>query len=348
MAKMRPVDNDPCDGGDSGGAMSSSQTHEEEDDLVTKEPTQNSFWTGCKRVFTRSTRFLGKSRRGNVDLSACSSTTTVDPEVASTSKEAAEDALFYADPLVSASKVKGCVCVRYTTTNNSSSNNNNCNSSNAISCPPMPTVPEETSTFLHLDGDDGETVPLSSEGGAAVQQAHTQVDYVHYLIPGQGEIVKLPFYWGKMDRYEAEALLADKPEGSFLLRDSAQDDFVFSVSFRRYSRSLHARIEETGHKFSFDCHDPGVHAAKSIRGLLDHYKDPLSCMFFEPMLLFPVNRKTTFSLQGLARTAICDRISYNDVSKLPLPTPLKQYLREYHYRHKIRTRHLVDTVDTNS
>ncbi len=64
----------------------------------------------------------------------------------------------------------------------------------------------------------------------------TQVDYVNYLIPGQTEIANCPFYWGKMDRYEAEALLANKPEGSFLLRDSAQDEYVFSVSFRRYSR----------------------------------------------------------------------------------------------------------------
>jgi hypothetical protein len=77
-----------------------------------------------------------------------------------------------------------------------------------------------------------------------LSQVHTQVDYTNFLIPGQTEIIHCPFYWGKIDRYEAEALLANKPEGSFLLRDSAQDDFVFSVSFRRYSRSLHARIEE--------------------------------------------------------------------------------------------------------
>ena len=111
-------------------------------------------------------------------------------------------------------------------------------------------------------------------------RANYQVDYVNHLIPGLKDILNCPFYWGKMDRYEAEALLANKPEGSFLLRDSAQDDYVFSVSFRRYSRSLHARIEESKHQFSFDCHDPGVHTSKSIRGLLDHYKDPLSCMFF--------------------------------------------------------------------
>lgn len=32
--------------------------------------------------------------------------------------------------------------------------------------------------------------------------------------------------------------------GTFLLRDSAQPEFIFSVSFRRYKRTLHARIEQ--------------------------------------------------------------------------------------------------------
>ena len=67
-------------------------------------------------------------------------------------------------------------------------------------------------------------------------------------------------------------MLEDKPEGSFLLRDSAQDEYLFSVSFRRYGRSLHARIEEQNHEFSFDCHDPGVYMNRNIPQLLDHYK----------------------------------------------------------------------------
>jgi len=185
--------------------------------------------------------------------------------------------------------------------------------------------------------------PCSSGHHLNTPTTHTQIDFTNFLIPGQKEIIQCPFYWGKIDRYEAESLLADKPEGSFLLRDSAQEDFVFSVSFRRYSRSLHARIEEDRHTFSFDSHDPGVHASHSVRGLLEHYKDPLSCMFFEPMLLFPVVRKTVFSLQSLARASICDRTHYGGVSQLPLPKVLKQYLREYHYKHKIRTRY-IDTV----
>jgi suppressor of cytokine signaling 5 len=114
--------------------------------------------------------------------------------------------------------------------------------------------------------------------------------------------------------------------------------------FRRYNRSLHARIEESRHQFSFDCHDPGVHRARSVCGLLEHYKDPLSCMFFEPMLLYPVPRRKTFSLQELARAAICDRCTYGRVSQLPLPQTLKAFLREYSYKHKFRTRQLDCSV----
>jgi len=173
-----------------------------------------------------------------------------------------------------------------------------------------------------------------------ISRANFQVDYTNYLIPHLKDIFSCPFYWGKMDRYEAEALLANKPEGSFLLRDSAQENYVFSVSFRRYSRSLHARIEETKHKFSFDCHDPGVHASRDIKGLLEFYKDPLSCMFFEPMLLFPILRKKPFSLQELSRTVICDNTTYNGITTLSLPKTLKSFLKEYHYKHKVESREL--------
>jgi len=142
-------------------------------------------------------------------------------------------------------------------------------------------------------------------------------------------------------RYEAEALLEGRPEGSFLLRDSAQDEYLFSVSFRRYGRSLHARIEEQNHKFSFDCHDPGVFMSANIPSLMEHYKDPASCMFFEPMLCQAVNRKSPFSLQFLARATICDTLkSYSTVDQLELPKSLKAYLKEYHYRHKVRVRRL--------
>jgi len=203
-----------------------------------------------------------------------------------------------------------------------------------------PRVVESLSTEGEEEEEE-EDVKISMEMMAAmnVSRPHTQIDYVHHLVPHLADITNCTFYWGKMDRYEAESLLDEKPEGSFLLRDSAQDEYLFSVSFRRYGRSLHARIEEQGHRFSFDCHDPGVFMSRNIPELLDHYKDPASCMFFEPMLCHPVNRKNPFSLQVLSRAAICDGLeSYSEVDNMELPKSLKVFLKEYHYRHKIRVR----------
>lgn len=171
-------------------------------------------------------------------------------------------------------------------------------------------------------------------------RVHSQVDFIHCLVPDLQKITSCCFYWGKMDRYEAEKLLEGKPEGTFLLRDSAQEEFLFSVSFRKYNRSLHARIEQFNHKFSFDSRDPGVYTASTVTGLLEHYKDPSCVMFFEPMLTYPLNRKFVFSLQQLCRATIVSNTTYDGVNELSLPKSLKSYLKEYHYRQRVRFRPL--------
>lgn len=179
---------------------------------------------------------------------------------------------------------------------------------------------------------------VTSQGAFIQRTVHTQVDYIHCLVPDLLEITSCGFYWGKMDRYEAEKLLENKPEGTFLLRDSAQEEYLFSVSFRRYFRSLHARIEQWNHKFSFDSHDPGVFASDTVCGLIEHYKDPSCCMFFEPMLTIPLHRTFTFPLQHLCRSVICKASSYDGINHLRLPKRLKAYLKEYHYKQRVRVR----------
>ncbi|MBN3326034.1 SOCS5 protein, partial [Atractosteus spatula] len=171
-------------------------------------------------------------------------------------------------------------------------------------------------------------------------RVHTQIDYIHCLVPDLLQITNLPCYWGVMDRYEAEALLEGKPEGTFLLRDSAQEDYLFSVSFRRYGRSLHARIEQWNHNFSFDVHDPSVFYASTVTGLLEHYKDPNSCMFFEPLLSNPIHRVHPFSLQHICRAVIASCTTYDGIDVLPIPSALKEHLKEYHYKQKVRVRRL--------
>lgn len=177
---------------------------------------------------------------------------------------------------------------------------------------------------------------------------HSQVDYIHCLVPDLQKITSCSFYWGKMDRYEAERLLEGKPEGTFLLRDSAQEEYLFSVSFRKYGRSLHARIEQFNHKFSFDSHDPGVYTASSVTGLLEHYKDPACVMFFEPMLTIPLNRNFPFSLQQLCRATIVSNTTYNSINDFSLPKALKSYLKEYHYKQRVRVKHLDEHTYVNS
>ncbi|CAH0382023.1 unnamed protein product [Bemisia tabaci] len=169
-------------------------------------------------------------------------------------------------------------------------------------------------------------------------QAHTQVDYMHCLVPDLLQITSCSFYWGKMDRYEAERLLEGLPEGAFLLRDSAQEEYLFSVSFRKYSRSLHARIEQWNHRFSFDCRDPEVFASSTVCGLIEHYKN-LSClMYYEPQLTIPLHRNFPFPLQHLCRATICSHINYDGINQLQLPKVLKSYLKEYHYKQRLRVR----------
>jgi suppressor of cytokine signaling 5 len=44
---------------------------------------------------------------------------------------------------------------------------------------------------------------------------HTTVEYTHYLVPDMLQVTHAPYYWGVMDRYEAERLLEGKPEGIY-------------------------------------------------------------------------------------------------------------------------------------
>ncbi|KAI6072019.1 Suppressor of cytokine signaling 5 [Aix galericulata] len=127
--------------------------------------------------------------------------------------------------------------------------------------PPGNCDSEEDTTTLCLQSRRQKQRQMSGESHGHISRqgawkVHTQIDYIHCLVPDLLQITGNPCYWGVMDRYEAEALLEGKPEGTFLLRDSAQEDYLFSVSFRRYNRSLHARIEQWNHNFSFDAHDP--------------------------------------------------------------------------------------------
>ncbi|XP_068431890.1 suppressor of cytokine signaling 4 [Clinocottus analis] len=170
--------------------------------------------------------------------------------------------------------------------------------------------------------------PARPHGGAEGCRGDTN----YILVPDLLQINNSSCYWGVLNRFEAEELLEGKPEGTFLLRDSAQDEFLFSVSFRRYSRSLHARIEQNDKRFSFDVRDPCMYRDPSVTGLLKHYSDPATCLFFEPLLSRPLSRSFPFTLQHLCRAVICSRTTYQGIGNLLLPPQLRDYLQQYHIK----------------
>ena len=49
-----------------------------------------------------------------------------------------------------------------------------------------------------------------------------------------------------MNFEEAELALASKADGSFLVRDSSDDRYILSVSFRSQGKTHHTRIEVVG------------------------------------------------------------------------------------------------------
>lgn len=131
-------------------------------------------------------------------------------------------------------------------------------------------------------------------------------------------------------------MLDGHPDGTFLLRDSAQFHYLFSVSFRRYSRTYHARIEQWKHQYGFD--KPGEQSfyTRHVCDLVKHYSRPEQCMYYEPLLLKSLPRKDVLSLQHLCRGVICNCVGFQGVLELPLPRPQKAFLREFHYKMPVR------------
>ena len=63
--------------------------------------------------------------------------------------------------------------------------------------------------------------------------------------------LQVGWYWGPLSWDEAEAKLATKPDGSFIVRDSSDDRYILSLSFRSQQSTHHTRIEH--YKGAFTC-----------------------------------------------------------------------------------------------
>ncbi|XP_015602425.1 uncharacterized protein LOC107271221 [Cephus cinctus] len=151
------------------------------------------------------------------------------------------------------------------------------------------------------------------------------------------------WYWGPISGEAAEKILSNEPDGSFIVRDSSDDHYIFSLSFRLNSCVRHVRIEHDQGNFSFgsctkfkshtivDFIENAVEHSRSGRYLFFLHRRPV----LGPMrvqLLHPVSRfKQVQSLQHTCRFVILKMVRRDLIPTLPLPRRLIDYLSTPHY-----------------
>lgn len=151
------------------------------------------------------------------------------------------------------------------------------------------------------------------------------------------------WYWGPISGEAAERLLKNEPVGSFLVRDSSDDHYLFSLSFKLNNEVRHVRIEHDHGNFSFGTFttfksntivnfiENAVEHSRSGRYLFFLHRRPI----LGPMrvqLLNPVSRfKRVQSLQHQCRFVILQLVPRDLLSTLPLPNSLAEFLNTPFY-----------------
>lgn len=151
------------------------------------------------------------------------------------------------------------------------------------------------------------------------------------------------WYWGPISGEAAEKILSKEPDGSFVVRDSSDHHYIFSLTFKLNGFVRHVRIEHDQGNFSFgsftkfksntivDFIENAVEHSRSGRYLFFLHRRPV----LGPMrvqLLHPVSRyKEVQSLQHMCRYIIVKHVRRDLLSQLPVPTRMKQYLKTPFY-----------------
>ncbi|XP_066545527.1 suppressor of cytokine signaling 1a [Amia ocellicauda] len=132
------------------------------------------------------------------------------------------------------------------------------------------------------------------------------------------------FYWGPMAVEEAHAKLKTEPLGTFLIRDSKQKDYFFTLSVRTDTGPTSIRINFqnsrfslVGSKESFNC----------LFKLLEYYIDSP-----KKSLVKPLRKVKVQPLQELCRKRIIETFGGENVDEIPINSVLKDFLNSFPFR----------------
>lgn len=174
----------------------------------------------------------------------------------------------------------------------------------------------------------------------------SKLSFSHQFLTGLNDLCKCGWYWGPLSSKEAEMKLQGKPDGTFLVRDSNDNHYLLSLSFRSEGRTLHTRIEFCKGKFSFyaapfmtsGCHESIVDL---IEDCVDKSKEKVFCYSkgrghngaaFPVRLMKALSRfDSVCTLQHLCRFVIRQHFSLENIGEMQLPGVMKKYLWKNHF-----------------
>ncbi|XP_009880954.1 PREDICTED: LOW QUALITY PROTEIN: suppressor of cytokine signaling 2 [Charadrius vociferus] len=147
------------------------------------------------------------------------------------------------------------------------------------------------------------------------------------------------WYWGNMTVAEAKEKLQDAPEGTFLVRDSSHSEYLLTISVKTSAGPTNLRIEYQDGKFRLDsitCVRSRLKQFNSVVHLIEYYvlmcKDRTETPSNGTVHLY-LNKPLYTSAPSLQhRCRITINKCTNQIWELPLPTRLKEYLKEYQYQ----------------
>ena len=154
------------------------------------------------------------------------------------------------------------------------------------------------------------------------------------------------WYWGRISKTEATSVLEPADVGSFLLRDSSDSRYYFSLSVRLRAHILNIRVLFSYGKFMFDCFETRPGEAPKfdcVVKLVSYYvavsqqEDRRKVLaksdvagVTEVKLERPLFRKVP-TLQHLCRRVVNRNLSKEEQSQLPLPHIVESFMRKYPY-----------------
>ena len=157
------------------------------------------------------------------------------------------------------------------------------------------------------------------------------------------------YYYEGISRQEAKDKLRQCSVGTFLLRDSADPKYLFSLSVKTPRGITSVRLEYRAGRWRMDCEDRLVNQMPEFNNvveLVDFYiklsrnDSQNQCVWLEscgrrdtPVKLVRPVRKAAVSLQHACRLTIAKHVNSRDIQHLNLPNPMKNYLHEYSYSH---------------